>query len=334
MWYFSRMNLPSPILSNWIPYKLYREDGEFFCHWLQMGDLQFEEPFFEHTLSRFKIQPWNIHPFKQTGAVSLLPEWSEGMVPVRPAALIFHVSRCGSTLVSQSLCLDPANIVLSEVPFFDELLRLQVQQPGMDAGTVEAWLSAALRFYTQQRNGAEQHVFIKTDCWHIFFYRQLRKLFPGVPFVLLYRTPGEVLQSQQKRRGMQAVPGMIEPALMGIGAEEINYADFDGYFSLVLEKILEAFCRVSEEDPLTVLVNYQEGIDAIMAKIAAVSGYTLTAALQEKISERSRYHAKYPEKEFAGEEKPAALHPALHRAMHWYRLLEEKRGLRVSAAGV
>jgi hypothetical protein len=326
------MNPAEHVLYNCLPYKLYQDEQQFCCHWLNMGELKFSEPFFEHTLSRIKILPENLKKYKQTGSLSLLPEWSQGLVSVKPAAFIFHVSRCGSTLVSQSLSLDPRNIVLSEVPFLDELLRLQVQHADISSADVEEWLNATLRFYAQQRTGAEENLFIKTDCWHIFFYEQLRKLYPEVPFILLYRTPDEVLHSQQKRRGMQAVPGMIEPELMGIGKHEIDYTDFDGYFSMVLEKILAAFCKVLDKDPLTVAVNYNEGITTILQKIAAVSGYTITPDLLENINERSRYHAKYPESVFAGDEKPSAVHPALHRAMHWYRQLEEKRLLRVSTA--
>jgi hypothetical protein len=187
-------------------------------------------------------------------------------------------------------------------------------------------------FYGQKRSGEEKRLFIKTDCWHIFFYERLRKLFPGIPFVLLYRTPDEVLQSQQKRHGMQAVPGMIEPELMGMDRNSIDYTDFDGYFSQVMERILERFCQVMENDPLTVAVNYNEGISTIIQKISSACGIDITSELKEQMEERSRYHAKYPEAVFVKEKKPVAIPACLDNAMAWYRALEDKRLLNVLPA--
>lgn len=321
------MNHTAHIMHNWLPYKLAEQDGARCCHWLAMGDVKFEEPFFEHSLSKMKALSQNVKPFRQTGLMELLPSWAQGLETVSPAAFIFHLSRCGSTLVTQSFCIDPENIVLSEVPFFDEILRMPAQEDtDMDAGK-DAWLCAAIQFHGQKRTGIEKRSFIKTDCWHIFFYEKLRKLFPQVPFIFLYRDPAEVLRSQQKRRGMQAVPGMIAPELMGLNSHELDFNDFDGYFSQVMEKILERFYQLLEKDPLALPVNYKEGIAAILQQIADFSGYTISEQMTERIRERSRYHAKYPEQVFAEEQKAISTPPQLDRALHWYQLLEEKRML-------
>ncbi len=48
-----------------------------------------------------------------------------------------------------------------------------------------------------------------------------RKLYPQTPFILLYRQPGEVIRSQQKRRGMQSIPGLLEPEIFGFTKNEI-----------------------------------------------------------------------------------------------------------------
>lgn len=325
------MNHAAAELYNWLPCKLFWQEEDVLCHWLNMGDVKFEEPFFEHTVSRIRALPANVQPFKTVGSVDLLPEWSQGISSVAPTAFIFHLSRCGSTLVTQTLSLDPDNIVLSEAPFLDDLLRLPYKNPGTHIPVTDEWLHAAIKFYGQKRTGTEKRLFIKTDCWHIFFYESLRKLFPGIPFILLYRTPEEVLQSQQKRRGMQAVPDMVEPELMGIKKDSIDYSNFDGYFSQVMERILEQFNRVMEEDPLTLSVNYNEGISTIVQKISTACGYPVAASLLEKIEERSRYHAKYPEDVFVKEKKPESIPAYLQKAMEWYQLLEEKRLLRVSA---
>lgn len=320
------------VVANWIPYKLFYDNGEPFCHWLNLQDKKFEEPFFDETIFRLRALPANVKKLKSVSHLQMLTEWSAGLVATKPVAVIFHLSRCGSTLVSQLLTLDDRNIVLPEVPFFDELLRLQYQQPAIETTAADKWLAAAVKFYGQQRNENEKKLFIKTDCWHIFFYERLRQLFPGVPFVLLYRSPAEVLLSQQKRRGMQAVPGIIEPELMGFVKEEIDPANFDGYFSMVMEKILAKFYAVQENDPFALLVNYKEGIIPIVQKVTAAAGISLSGVLLKQMEDRSRYHAKYPEQVFAGEKEPEGLPGYLEKAMDWYQRLEAKREITASVS--
>jgi len=249
---------------------------------------------------------------------------------VEPTAFIFHLSRCGSTLVSQLLSLDEQHIVLPEVPFFDELLRSHFKIPATDNTRADGWLTAAVCFYGQQRTGKEKRLFIKTDCWHIFYYERLRKIYPDVPIILLYRSPDEVLRSQQKKRGMQAVPGIVEPEVMGIKQEDINYTDFDHYFSMVMEKILEKFSQIGELDPLALLVNYNEGIIPVVKQLAAHCGMQLEEELLARMNDRSRYHAKFPEQSFAGDELPDNMPGYLDPCMQWYQQLEKQRLLQRS----
>ncbi|WP_423146566.1 hypothetical protein [Rubrolithibacter danxiaensis] len=86
-----------------------------------------------------------------------------------PSAIIFHISRCGSTLLSQLLSLTEQSIVLSEVPFIDELLRLCYSDNEYGQTEIADFLTAALKFYGQKRYEQEKYLFIKTDSWHIFY---------------------------------------------------------------------------------------------------------------------------------------------------------------------
>jgi hypothetical protein len=180
--------------------------------------------------------------------VDVLPEWLHDAGTVPPTVFIFHVSRCGSTLAAQLLSLNEENIVLSEVPFIDEVLRWRNLLPNADeAGTLQL-LQASIASYAQKRSGKEKRLIVKADSWHVLFYKQLRKLYPQTPFILLYRKPDEVIKSHQKLRGMQAVQGVIEPQLFGFDAEAINLVGLDEYMALVLEKYYTAFLEISEHD--------------------------------------------------------------------------------------
>ena len=82
------------------------------------------------------------------------------------------------------------------------------------------YLAASIKYYGQKRTSKEKHLFVKTDSWHLHFYDQLRNLFPSVPFILLYRNPMEVVLSQKRQRGMQSVPGIIEPEVFGFSRQQ------------------------------------------------------------------------------------------------------------------
>jgi hypothetical protein len=314
-------------LQNCIPYHLSVND--LTCRWLDVQDKPFDDPFFDETINARRAFTSNAKRIRCISSLHMLPEWDNTVESIAPTAIIFHVSRCGSTLLSQLLSLDPRHIVLSEVPFFDELLRLQYKTPASDIAQHDKWLQSAVRFYGQKRNGEERHLFIKADCWHIFFYDRLRKLYPNTPIILLYRTPGEVLRSQQKRRGMQSVPGLVEPAVMGLemGEEHPALTNLDLYFSLVLEKILEAFYQVAQKDNNCLLVNYKEGMMPVLHKIATHAGVELRPAILEQMQKRTRYHGKYPDQVF--EEEPfTGLHEYLKNSQAWYEKLEVSRGER------
>ncbi|WP_205513535.1 hypothetical protein [Longitalea arenae] len=304
----------SSALANWIPYKLSYDEGRTYCEWLYTGGQSFTEPFFGDTIS--KLRQLNYRRQKSISSTDILPLWSNDIESIPPSAFIFHVSRCGSTLASQLLAVDPKNIVLSEVPFFDALLRSEKMGHKM--------LKAAMAFYAPANN-EKQCLFIKTDSWHIFFYKQLRELYPKTPFILLYRRPDEVIRSQQKQRGMHAVPGLIDPALLGFTENEVQQLSMDEYIGSLLEKYLQAFIDILEKDKLAIPINYNEGPVAMVEKIAAASGAPIGAAEMEKIKSRALYHAKYPERVFAEEAIRDPVPAYCRAAYEKYEALEEIR---------
>jgi hypothetical protein len=177
-------------LHNFFPYRLVIKD-ELLCQWMQMGEMKFTEPFFEETI--LKCRHVNSNPYLPTTSIEGMIEGAAGIAALEPAAFIFHVSRCGSTLLSQLLSLDEQHIVLSEVPLLDELLR--VHRGSIPQGLEDEALKAAIKLLGQERTGNEKLLFVKLDSWHIFYWKKLRELYPRVPFILLYRSPAEVVRS-------------------------------------------------------------------------------------------------------------------------------------------
>lgn len=288
------------------------QDDEPACRWLNTLDTPFSDPFFADTIS--KCMSNGIRQYHSVSTVNILPAWAGDVDAVLPSAFIFHISRCGSTLLSQLLDISPRHIVLSEVPFFDEVLRARIPV-----------LKSAIQFYGQKRTGMENRLFIKTDSWHVCFYKTLRELYPSVPFILLYRDPREVIRSQQKKRGMQAVPGIIEAEIFGFDNEQVT--DLDVYMSKVLERYFTLFEEIINTDKRSLLVNYNQGMMSVAENVAAFTGLELSQADRENMETRCRYNAKYPEQVFSEAAIDTAAPGYLQNCMELYHRLEKMRTL-------
>lgn len=292
------MNSSSIELANWIPWKL----SGTSCRWLFLGDKKITEPFFEDTISACRNLSENQKPYKVISGMDMMAEWAGNINAISPSAVIFHVSRCGSTLLSQLLAMIDSNIVLSEVPFFDEVIRLNNKKV-FDNDVVQKYLVAAIKFYGQKRNEHEKNLFIKTDSWHLHFYKEFRNLFPDGPFIFLYRNPGEVILSHQKRRGMQSVPGLIEPEVFGFSKEQIKETNLDAYMIRVLESYFIKMIEIVKADDNVLLCNYKEGIHNIVNKINNILNLDITEEAEKSLTDRSRFHGKYPQQLFADDYK-------------------------------
>ncbi len=315
-------NYTSPV-KGWIPIKLYAEDESLLCRWLYVGNKEFKEPFFDETISACRALPENGHLKRSMSSTDMLIDLSKEIDFVEPTAFIFHISRCGSTLISQMLGMQPSNIILAEVPFFDELLRYGKKHNCMPEMLPQ--LKAAFYLYGAGRNENYKNLLIKTDSWHIHFYEELRALHPNVPFFLLYRKPDEVLRSQQKKRGMQAIPNLLEAEIFGFDKDKISTMPFDEYMGLVIESYMLAFENILQKDKLAYAINYHDGAMQIVDTIATVTGLQITEAEKLLMQKRAGFHAKFPTQVFNEVQPHEAMPAYLKRSFELYDKIEANR---------
>lgn len=291
-------------LHKWLPVSLVGKDAGLSCRWMYTGDVPYSYPFFDEAIPRFLSLPPNSQRKKILSSVSMLTEWAQYLDALSPSAIIFHVSRCGSTLVSQALGLLDGAISISEVPLFDEILRLPAAGKLEDTQTVAKALQSAVSFYGARRFGNERHLFVKADSWHLLFYRQFRALYPAVPFVIVYRSPGEVLESNQRKKGIQGLPGMVEPALYSFTSEQkLSFHHPDDYMKVVLQKFYEQIIDIADADQDVLLLNYGCGPQQMMNDLLQFVDISISPAEKARIADRCSYDAKHPEQSFTEKNK-------------------------------
>jgi hypothetical protein len=233
-------------------------------------------------------------------------------------------------LLSQLLSLADENIVLSEVPLLDDILRLPLNKsfPQRNEAT-DIFYKAAMRLYGQKRTPIDKTVFVKTDSWHLLFYDQLRRLYPDVPFIILYRQPAEVVHSQSRQRGMHSVPGTIEPELFGFTEADITF-DLDQYMSRVLDKYHTAILRAAENDPLCFLFNYNQGMMPILKSLMTLCCLSFPAEFMRKAEDRCKFHSKSPSILFEEKNSGKSIPSYLQSCITSYHEMEQKRRDHVS----
>jgi len=317
-----KYNKQSPV-AGWIPIKLYPEADDLLCQWLYAGEKDFTEPFFDETISACLSLPENSHLKKSMSSTGILADWVKECTVIEPTAFIFHISRCGSTLIAQMLGIQPSNIVLSEVPFLDDLLRYGKKHNCMQE--ILPQLKAAIGLYGAKRNENHSQLFIKADSWHIHFYKELRALYPTVPFFLMYRKPDEVLHSQQKKRGMQAIPNLLEAAIFGFDPATIGHLQLDVYMARVLESYFEAYKEILQKDEQAFAVNYHDGAMPIIDTIQSVTGLQISEAERQLMHKRAGFHAKFPEQVFSEEKRDVPVPEYLKNSFDLYEAIERIR---------
>ncbi|GAB3965179.1 hypothetical protein GCM10028806_03940 [Spirosoma terrae] len=284
-------------MTNWVPYQLERFSKSVLCEWFYAGTNRFAEPFFDETIVRCMSHPYNSSPYKATTTLESLIDVSLRSTPIEPTAFIFHISRCGSTLLSQLLAIPERHIMVSEMPLIDSTLRHSYLTPAQK----ESVLAAVIRLLGRQRSGKESHLFIKLDSWHFGFYDTFRRLYPEVPFILLYREPEAVMVSHQHRRGMHSVPGLIEPELFGLTLQEVRSMTLDEYLANVLESYFRTMLTMVETDHNAHLLRYQQDGSALLNDLLALISVDIQSSEMDRMIQRSQFHSKFPEQRFREE---------------------------------
>lgn len=246
-------------LDGWVPmYLSVGAVGEPQVNWAYMGEERFTEPFCLESFQRLASRPFN-RLFRRRSGLDLLRARGRDRPGLPLRGLVFHMSRCGSTLTAQWLTAMADTVVLSEPEPVDALL--QWPQPYSDMETLRA-LVAALG---QPRRAGDRSLFVKTDAWHMLHIDRLLTAFPDTPWVFLYRDPVEVLVSQQRLPGMQLVPGGVVGHGLQPPAEVMRHPLAHGAW--LLSVILERAAKALRQHGNGLLLNYTELPEALDGRL-------------------------------------------------------------------
>ncbi len=281
-------------MQSWIPYELFRDDGEWMAKWIYLGDHLFKKPFFDETIAHCRHLMLNKSMFRVVTELDFIKTVNKKLPTIEPSAFIFHISRCGSTLLAQLLSLNDDNIVVSEAPFFDLILRMKYVDKNVGDEHRLDYFKNAVHIYGQKRFENQKRYFIKLDSWHLFFLEDIRKIFPTVPFIFLKRNLSETITSHRKLPGMQAVPGLLEPAIFGYTQDDLLKIPYHQYLENILEKMVEQIAIFSQKEKNCPHLDYENGAFPNFQKMLNFLNIQYENQDLLAVEKRLQFHSKKP----------------------------------------
>ena len=311
--------VPLPLLHGWVPVQAAVRGGTLTTELCLVGERRFREPFFEDSIAACMRLPFN-SVFRHRLDMATLGRWLQQHPGLPASGLIFHMSRCGSTLLSQLLAASPAHRVISEAGPIDAALRAGDGVSVVSEPTRIAWLQAMVGMLGQPGRSEERRLFIKFDSWHASLMPLILRAFPDVPWIFLMRDPVQVVVSHLRRPGAQMVPGMLGFGPPGIDAHAAASLPREEYCARMLGAICEAAEQSLALDSQHGLVLDYGGLPGAMdAQLLPHFALSPDAAEREEMAAVWRQDAKNPAFEFTPDrdtkrrEASDAVHAAAER---------------------
>lgn len=169
----------------WVPSRFIIKADQAFIEFVNLEGRPLVEPFMRFDLIRLNQRKLVTYDqFK--GYCAADRDLSKSVT-----GMIFHTSRCGSTLSSQMLRHSSDHVVVSEADLFGNFLQYF---RGSNEELVES-LRGLIALMADALCSIDQRLIIKWSSWNAYLIEAIHCAVPNVPICYQYRAPAEVLVS-------------------------------------------------------------------------------------------------------------------------------------------
>jgi len=320
--------VPPDDITEWTPISLRWESSGPVVDWRWVNGRRFLEPFFDQTIHKHEEEVrW---ANRTTAAETLLAR--SGAAPARPPnGFIFHASYCGSTLVAQMLARLPQNIVLSEPEILNQVLHPELGTCSLTEADQANLFRAVVEALGRPRHAAEQQYFVKFSSRAISKVPLIRRVFPDVPWIFLYREPLEIIRAYLRFPFDRLPPGIAERGLIeGDPAELAELRPEEFWARMVAARFSSALAFYHADKAL--LMNYSQLPEAACGPMLKFFATVFAPEDLEHMGIAARRDAKRPAQEFRHDRDqsrravPAAAHALVDQLVRpYYDRLESIR---------
>lgn len=282
------VTIPATELTKWTPVALHLDAPTPSIEWGDFGSFRFAEPFFDDTVARWAATdpPPRV---VRTGldALAVLDQAPS----LDPNGLLFHLSRCGSTLLARLLQQLPGCVVVSEPAMINQVL--QADAAIIDEETRVRLLRLLIRAFGRVRFGDERHYVLKLSSWNVRKLDVFRSAFPQTPLLWLQRKPAEVITSLLARepewRQELRAPEFAS-AVFDMTADEAAAAEPAALYASALATLLRAARAASPAAMRT--IDYADLPQAAWTTVAPYFGLAPDADQTALMAAQARFYSK------------------------------------------
>ncbi|MGH8203301.1 MAG: hypothetical protein ACREST_01745 [Steroidobacteraceae bacterium] len=263
----------------WLPARAALHPTGLYFSLREIRPAELQDPFMQETIARL--------PARESVVQIARADVGKGVAGTAPAGIVFHVARCGSTLVSQLLKQHVGLVVYAEPLPVNEILLPPHKWPRPE-------LVAALRSLggAFARHARKPYV-LKLTSWNTLFCDVVAEAFPATPWVLCLRDPVEVCVSLLQQpagwiwhEGEPAAPfaKLVDPAGASRSREEH------------VARLFGAFCDAAGRlDPGRGRLVEHESLPAVVwERVAPHFGQTVDSSLRARMRESAGMNSKAP----------------------------------------
>ena len=271
----------------WFPFRIALDEArDITVDWFYLGRYRLQDDrFFSDTLGRCARHPFNLIFRRRTGVAELDAVAARGAAP---DGLIFHLSRCGSTLAAQMLAAHPGAFVLSEPGPLNDVVTLPAD--ALDEVRRASLLRATARALGVHAPPGARFA-IKLDAWHARRIALFERAFPNVPWFFVYRDPLEVLISHMMTQSYM-MSAANAPAALGMPVTEAVRLSHPERCAAVIAAIDAAV--IARAPRAEQLVNYDALVSSVIERMAPAFGIVPDDDQLRAMHGVRAFHAKHP----------------------------------------
>lgn len=278
---------------SWLPYNIRYDQTQLVVDWCNSADAQLKDPFFDQTIHRLlRYTPYA----SQSTLFETLAIINSKNASSKPAGFIFHMSRCGSTLIAQMLASLQQFVVFSEPAILEALLR-STYSPTTVPDEQKQWLLQNIIQAFLGYKAAQQDAFIKFSARAILDYQLITRTYPSVPGIFIYREPVEVLVSLIGNQANRLPPGLDKANLLNDDSQAISKMRPVEFWARVIANQCAAAIEMYSCSQL-LFVNYSQLPEMVWTDIVNFFGVTLSAEDVEQMQKVLTRNSKEPGKPF------------------------------------
>jgi hypothetical protein len=315
-------------LNGWLPVDAVVVEGRPGLMWMEMSGLGLTEPFFQQTVERARRE----NRAERFTEFDVLLQLEKELESVSPTGFIFHSSRCGSTLVANACRAVSNSIVLSEANAIDKLIARFITDADnrVKESLYSVFLRGVVHALAQRRNGDERHLFIKFACCSFAQIERIKRIWPNVPWLFLYRDPVETIVSNMS----DAPPWLIDSdrrvlsSIIGVDGE----MTLEELCARTIGSLYSTAYKLANANSM--LLNYNQLSVPVIANVLKFFNVSLSIEEFETIARTTEVYSKEASgtRAFVADvdaKQKLASDTAREMSERWagepYRLLEQKR---------